>query len=182
MDKESLLTLGRPQKHCQNCGAEIDKITHHPSIIRAAGTRTLERLDYCPQCWDYIKEEAWDSFWITRREVKARVPKLTRRQRSVALRALFESLWEHRENAENREVEAHLYFLAHLLMKWGGLKWRASDRDGEGREIVIFEDPASGDALRVAAVETTDEQLAAMQARIEEFLREYVTEDEEITL
>jgi hypothetical protein len=171
MDKEVLLSISRPQKLCMNCNAPLDTIARHPSVLRLAA-HAAERADYCPECWQLLKDEAYDSFWITRRVPRER-PRLNRRQRSAALRALFESLWERREE-EN--VGPHLYLLAHLLMKWGGLRWKENQTDTQGREVVVFEDPASGDRIEVTSASADEERMAAIQREIEDFLREYAPE------
>ena len=182
MDKETLLSIGRPQRHCINCAASFDGIERHASVLRGDRADKIERLDYCPVCWEAIKDEAYRSFWITRRELKDRgMPKMTRRQRAVALRALFETLWEKREH-EDEDVTPHLYVLSHLLMKWGGLKWRENLEDAAGREIVVFEDPISGDALEIPSIDLSDEQLLEIKLQIENFLRDYVQEDQAVAL
>ncbi len=179
MDKETLLSLGRPQRKCMNCDGALDQIERHPSALRG-DRRRLERLDYCPECWERVKDEVFDSFWMVRRQTgPRRAPKLNRRQRSIALRALFESLWDRREQ---EDVAPELYLLAHLLMKWGGLRWRENVLDITGRPCVIFEDAASGDRVEIPEIELEDERLAAIQQRIEEFLAEHAQEGEEVEL
>jgi len=179
MDKEALQTIGRPHRTCANCDAALVQIERHASALRPAGRAKLERLDYCPDCWTAIKDEIYDSFWITRREVKAPRIRLNRRQRSVALRALFESLWDRREDDGSTSEEApelasaRLYVLAHLLLKWGGLRWRENRIDEDGRERVIFEDPASGTAIEIPGIELDDERTATVMQEIEDFLRHY---------
>lgn len=180
MDKETLLSIGRPQKTCANCNAPIDSVDRHPSTLKEEKEKRVERQDFCPECWDHIKNEAYDSFWITRRQPREKkVRKLNRRERSVALRALFESLWDKREE---EELAAHLFFLSHLLMKWGGLKWLHNAQDLDGREVVVFEDPTSGDRIDVTDVPVDDESIALIKLEIEEFLKQYAAEDEEIAL
>lgn len=182
MDKETLLSIGRPQRQCLNCAAPIDAIERHPSVLRGARAGKVERADYCPVCWEAIKDDTYRSFWITRREVKERgVPRMTRRQRAVALRALFESLWEKRED-EGQDVSPHLFVLSHLLMKWGGLKYRENRYEADGREVIVFEDPGSGDALDIPSVDLADEQLLEIKNQIEDFLRDFVQEDHAIAL
>ena len=180
MDKETFLNIPRPQKTCANCGAMIDTLGRHPSVIRLVRKEEAQRHDYCPACWDYLKQEVWDSFWITHREPpEHKAVRLSRRERAVALRALFESLWERRET---EDVGPHIYLLAHLLMKWGGLRWKENLQAPGGGEIVVFEEPASGDRLEVQSVELTDERLAMVKEEIEQFLRHYAPEDEDLSL
>ncbi len=169
MDKEALMAISRPQKLCMNCNAAIDTIERHPSVLRTTA-KQIERSDYCPDCWQQLKDDVYDSFWITKREHRMHVPRMTRRQRSAALRALFESLWERREE-EN--VGPHLYFLSHLLMKWGGLRWRENLLDVTGREVVVFEDPASGERIEVPTAPADDERMEAIQREIDDFLKDY---------
>ena len=182
MDKETLLSIGRPQRQCLNCSTPIDAIERHPSVLRGSRADKIERADYCPICWEAIKDETYRSFWITRRELKDRgMPKMTRRQRAVALRALFETLWEKRDS-EDEDVAPHLFVLSHLLMKWGGLKYRENQADANGREVIVFEDPASGDAIDIPSIDLTDEQLLEIKNQIEDFLRDYVQEDQAVAL
>ena len=177
LEKDLLLSINRPQKLCMNCNAPIDVIERHPSVLKLAAKKKLERWDYCPECWQQMKDESWESFWITKRAIKeVRARKLNRRERSAALRALFESIWDRRET---EEVGLHLYFLAHLLLKWGGLRWRENRLDEAGREVVVFEDPTTGDALEVSVVEADEEHIAAVNEEIERFLRQYASEDKE---
>jgi hypothetical protein len=175
MDKDLLLSIGRPQKLCMNCNAPLEKVERHPSVLKSLKTKNIERLDYCPECWRQMKDDAYESFWITKRVIKQRVRKLTRKERNTAMRALFESLWERREN---EDVGPHVYFLAHLLMKWGGLKWKDSRLDEAGRELIAFEDPATGDRLEVVGVEMDDERMDTVKNEIEEFLKQYASEDQ----
>jgi hypothetical protein len=93
----------------------------------------------------------------------------------MALRALFESLWERRET---EDMGLHIFFLAHLLLKWGGLKWKKNLVDANGRERVIFEDPATGDTIEVMAVEADDERMDAVKEEIEQFMKQYASEDQ----
>lgn len=180
MDKETLLSIGRPQRHCMNCKGPLDEIERHPSALKSEGERPVARYDFCPTCWEQLKDDAYDSFWLTRREVKARrMPKLTRRDRNMALRALFESLWDRRDS---EDVDAPLYLLAHLLMKWKGLIWRENEIDAAGRGHVIFEDPASGERISVAEVEIPDQKLVEIQQEIEDFMRQFAFNGEEVAL
>lgn len=180
MEKETLLSIGRPRKVCMNCHQPIEKMDRHPSVLKQQDEKAVQRFDYCPECWQQMKDEVYESFWITHRmPPQPRQVKLNRREKSTALRALFESMWEQRD-AE--DVEAHLYLMAHLLMKWGGLKWLESETDAWGREVVIFEDPATADRIEVRATNIDDETSRSIQERIEQFLREYYASQDDFSL
>lgn len=173
IEKEQILTLERPKGQCAECGAPLQDLDRHPSRLRMRENDS-ERADFCPDCWQFAKDEAYDSYWVTRRVKKEkRAPKLSRREKAVAARALFESLWEQREN---EEVDAHLYFLAHLLLRWGGLKWKRNEPAESGGEMLVFENPATNEEIEIRAVDTSEESIQAIKERIENFLREYSPE------
>ena len=175
IEKERLLTLERPRPHCTECNGVLEDLDSHPTRLMV-DEKELQRTDYCPDCWEFVKEETYDSFWVTRRIKKEkRVPKLSRREKAVAVRALFESLWEKRDR---EDVEVHLYFLAHLLLRWRGLRWKRNEVDAEGRELIVFEHPATGDLIEILSVDTTNESIAAIKEEIENFLRDYAPEQE----
>lgn len=178
ISKEALANIVRPHKNCMNCNAPIQEMPNHPSVLRHEGDE-LQRWDYCPACWEVIKREIYDCFWLARREQKPKgMPKLNRRQRNAALRALFESLWDRREEEDSAP---HLFILAHLLMKWGGLKY-LNETDGEdGRKYLVFEDPVSGDKLEIESMELEDERVLEVREAIENFLRESA-QDREVEL
>jgi hypothetical protein len=181
VDKEQLQALSRPRKLCMNCNAPIDMVERHPSVVKASDTQ-LERYDYCSACWEHVKDEVFDSFWMARREQRRRVPKLSRRQRSVALRALFESLRE-RQEEDDQDARARLFLIAHLLMKWGGLRWRENLTGvAPGDEVIVFEDPLSGERHEIASVSMDDAALARVKAEVEDFLRQCAPEEDEIAL
>lgn len=175
IDKEQLLSIERPKAKCVECDTALDELNHHPTRLRVRED-SPERADFCADCWEFAKGDAYDSFWVTRRIKKEkRIPKLSRREKAVAVRALFESLWERRDD---EDVEAHLYFLSHLLLRWGGLKWVRNKIAPDGGEIIVFENPATGDPIEVRTVDTSSDAIAEVKTRIENFLREYAPEND----
>lgn len=175
LDKESLLTIERPQPVCSECNAPLDDLERHPTGLRFA-QEDHRRRDFCPDCWQFAKADAYDSYWITKRVKKEKAaPKLSRREKAVAARALFEKLWEERER---EDVDVHLYFLSHLLLRWGGLRWKRSDTDAQGRELIVFENPVTGDLIEIRSVEASEQEILAVKERIEAFLRDYAPDEE----
>jgi hypothetical protein len=63
-------------------------------------------------------------------------------------------------------------------MKWGGLKWKESRVDAYDREIIVFEDPASGDRIEVIGIDPDDERMNAVKDEIEAFMKQYASEDQ----
>lgn len=172
--KDQLLAIERPRARCSGCDASLDDFDRHPSRLRIKD-ETPERADFCPECWERMKADAYDSYWQSKRTKRRKeIPKLSRREKAIAVRALFESLWDQRDR---EDVDVHLYFLSHLLMKWGGLRWRRSVQDDEGRETVVFENPQSGDEIEIRSVSITEGSLDPVKTRVEDFLREYAPEN-----
>jgi hypothetical protein len=65
-----------------------------------------------------------------------------------------------------------------LLLRWGGLKWKASDVDDQGRELIVFENPVTGDAIEIRSVAASEAEILEVKERIEAFLREYAPDEE----
>lgn len=176
MNKEQILAIERPAPTCAECNRPIEDLDRHPTRLKIQLDDQTKRGDYCPECWEFIKSEAYDSYWVTKREKRERrLPKLSRREKAIAARALFESLWDQRDR---EDVDADLYMLAHLLMKWGGLKWKADTTDEEGREIIVFENPLSGDRIEIRSVPMADEQAEFIKQRLEGYLREHAPDND----
>lgn len=174
IEKEQLLQLERPKGQCAECGAPLEELPRHPSRLRLRAKES-ERSDFCPDCWQFAKDDAYDSYWLTKRvKRERRAPRLSRREKAVAARALFESLWDQRDR---EDVDAHLYFLAHLLLRWGGLKFRKRESADEG-ERLVFENPATGEEIELRSVDADEASIQAIKERIENFLRDYSPEGE----
>ncbi len=175
LEREPWLGIERPRAHCSECNAPLEDLERHPTRLILLAEAPLRR-DTCPDCWDLVRSEAYHSYWVTRRlKPEPPTPRLSRREKALAVRALFESLWDQRER---EDLDDHLYVLAHLLLRWGGLKWRGRGRDERGRPTVVFENPATGDPLALPAVEPPEAIVEAIKARIESFLREHAPEAE----
>jgi hypothetical protein len=130
------------------------------------------RLDYCATCWADIKERAYFSFWIGRRTESDQPPrKLNRVERNLALAALYDSLAE-RDDSET-DFTPHLYFLAHLLMKFRIFKWQPGIEDPETGETVIrFTRTDAEDEVRLPEVEMPPELIATIKNEIEVYLEQ----------
>lgn len=126
------------------------------------------RQDYCPSCWEKARQKNYFSFWIARREPPKPRKIKNRKERNAALLAYFDVLL-----AKNDPAYAqHLYFLAHLLMKFGVLKWVRSDPPAEedGRERIIFRNTATDDLVTIEAVPLEDEAVARIKKEIDEYI------------
>jgi hypothetical protein len=184
MDKELYLKITRPQNACVKCGAAIADAGKHPSVIFAAepqfeaGAEDDEegvlRQDFCPACWEEIRGTDYFSFWLARRE-KPRPRKVqNRRERNTMLLSYFDHLYQQ----GSHEHAQHLYFMAHLLMKFSVFRWvRNEPPAAEGLPgRVVFRNTASDDFVTVEEVTMDEERLVAIKREVDEFLNRAVTE------
>lgn len=130
------------------------------------------RADYCESCWNKMKEEAWFSFWIGKRTTSD-LPKkrLNRTERNLALVALFDSLSD-RIDGEN-DFTPHLFFIAHLLMKFKIFKWHPSEENPQTGETTLrFSRSDSEDEVRISDMEMPPEMIVKVKEEIESYLEE----------
>lgn len=144
-----------------------------PSPRASDDDEGFHRHDYCPVCWQRMKDDAWFSFWIGRRN-PSDLPKkkLNRTERNLALAALFDSL---AERDDENDYSPHLFFIAHLLMKYKVFKWSPSVRDEKtGQEMIRFLrvgiDPE--EEVLIPDMEMTDETILRVKTEVEEYLEE----------
>lgn len=183
-DKELYLKIGRPQNACVQCGVVISHAGKHPSaLLDPDGPDTAPRedvtlrRDYCQECWQKLGHEPYVGFWLARREApKVRAVK-TRKERNAALLSYFELLRQ--ENSDPTDERAQsLFFIAHLLMKYGVLKWVRSDAPAGPRatEIIVFRNPAADEMVEIESVELDDQRIAEIKKEVDEYLARAVAE------
>lgn len=181
VQKDLYLKIGRPQNTCVACGATIAHAGKHPSVLRtpaepvlgAAGGTEQEgprREDYCADCWKELAERDFVGFWLAKREPPKPRKIETRKERNAAVLAWFEHLQRQEPDAE---VLQSLYFLAHLLMKYGVLKWQRTDKTTDDDEVVVFRATGTEDDVFVASVELTDERIVEIKRDLDEYLLQY---------
>ena len=135
------------------------------------------RYDYCETCWTSIKDNAFFSFWIGKpNETNLPPRKLNRAERNVALVALFDSLSERLD--EENDYAPHLFFLAHLLMKYRIFKWRPGVTDPQtGHKMLRFERADSEDPVLISDIELPDEMILKIKDEIETYLHQSTGQD-----
>lgn len=193
MDKELYLKIGRPHNTCTLCGTPIAVAGKHASVLLVAGEDTHAgggagaaapasaaattdadqdagplRQDYCPGCWEKVRQKNYYSFWIARREAPKPKKIRNRKERNTALLAYFDVLYQKKDPAYG----PHLYFLAHLLMKFSVLKWMRTDPPAEAGagERLIFRNTATDDLVTVETVPLEDETVARIKREIDDFI------------
>lgn len=126
------------------------------------------RQDYCPTCWDKVRQKNYFSFWIARREAPKPRKIKNRKERNAALLAYFDVLVQKNDPA----YAQHLFFLAHLLMKFSVLKWVRSDPPAEegGRERIVFRNTSTDDLVTIDSVALEDEAVARIKREIDEYI------------
>lgn len=130
------------------------------------------RLDYCEACWQELKDRAFFSFWVSKRATND-LPrkKLSKTERNLALVALFDSLSE-RDDSEV-DFTPHLFFLAHLLMKFKIFKWIATKPDPKTGDLVIhFSRTDSEEEVLVSDLDMPPEMVVRIKEEIESYLSE----------
>lgn len=127
MKRDSLKRIGRPAKACMACGAPLDAIERHPSVLReeldasaaveeseagadeakAAAPSDSEgaslREDYCPSCWGKLEAEGYFSFWLARRKPRRSLSAFVKKRRNATLLDLFEGSFREAESAPSAE-------------------------------------------------------------------------------
>ncbi len=185
MEKELYLRIGRPHNVCALCNKPIAVAGKHPSALleteekpapkEQSGGKKGEaepdgplREDYCPDCWEKARQKNYFSFWISRREAPKPRKIKSRKERNAALLAYFDFLLQKNDPA----YAQHLYFLAHLLMKFSALKWVRSDppANRESGERIVFRNTQSDDLVTVEAVALEDDAVARIKREIDEFI------------
>lgn len=182
MEKEQYLKIGRPQNTCVLCGTTIAVAGKHASVLlppgaeqeareKGAGEEPGEgpqRQDYCPACWEKARQKNYFSFWIARREAPKPRKLKNRKERNAALLAYFDLLHQKNDSA----YAQHLYFLAHLLMKFSVLKWVRSEKPAEegGPERIVFRNTATDDLVTIDSVPLEDEAVARIKKEIDDYI------------
>ncbi len=177
-EKDSYLKIGRPHNACETCGTAIAHAGKHPSLLRKAAptgkgqvnAEGPQREDYCAACWQELAKQDFVGYWVTRREAP-KVRKIeTKKERNAALASWFEHL---RMQDADDEIRQSLFFLSHLLMKYGVLKWQRTETANDKSETVIFRQQGSDDEIAVFVVDVTDERSVEIKRELDEFLLHY---------
>jgi len=177
MDRESYLQIHRPANQCVLCGASLIEEGRHPSAIEEGRTPEGEeepaRRDFCSKCWENRGDQKYFSHWLVKRARPEPNRRLAKAERNEVLWRLFSAL----SGRKDRQTEAHLFLLAHLLMKYGILKWRANRRDDEGNNWIVFEHPQTNEEFKVRDRSMGDEALIRTLKEIEDLVGKEVNPD-----
>ena len=131
------------------------------------------RIDYCPECWAEIKDRAYFSFWLGKpRDDDAPKRRLNKAERNLALAALFDSLVERQDEAEE-DFTPHLFFLAHLLMKFKIFKWKPGTTDPDsGARMLLFDRTDCDEEVTIPDILMPPEMVVKVKEEVEAYLKE----------
>jgi len=182
-EKDLYLKIGRPHNTCIACNAEISHAGKHPSVLRRGGSPAGEnngelpldpdaprREDYCSDCWQKFSESDFMGFWVTKREPPKQRKIESKKERNAGLVAWFEHL---QGLPQDEEIRQSLFFLGHLLMKYGVFKWQRTEKDETGIETIYFRPTGSEEEVSIVATELTDERSVEIKRELDAFLLQY---------
>lgn len=189
IEKDMYLKIGRPRNTCAACGTVISHAGKHPSVLRVGGNQPNDgtelpldpnaphREDYCADCWKKYTERDFMSFWVTKREAPKQRKIESKKERNAGLLAWFEHLQSLPQDLETRQS---IYFLAHLLMKYGVFKWQRTETSPEGGEQIFFRQGSAEEEIVVASEELDDERSLEIKKVLDAFLLQYANSQPEL--
>lgn len=158
-----------PGHKCAVCGRDLALVNKHPSVLEVnKGGLAAERRDVCPECWEkQAADHEFYSFWVTQREAPKPDMKLERAERNRRLLALFEAM---RTATDPKRYRAHLYVLAHTLMKYRLFKWEGTRKGEAGESWLLFRDVSTEELIEIEDVNPNDDGLIGVMRGIERVL------------
>lgn len=167
MDRDQYLQVDRPGNQCVLCGQSLVEQGRHPSVLNegstAEGDEKFQRTDFCSICWEKLPDRNYFSFWLAKRTRPESNRRLAKSERNEILWRLFSALSTH----PGPETHTQLFILAHLLMKYGLLRWRSNQSDAEGVNWIVFEHAPTGEECRVREIPLGDATLIQTLQEIE---------------
>ena len=109
-------------------------------------------------------------FWVTKREPPKQRKIESKKERNAGLVAWFEHL---QGLPQDEEIRQSLFFLGHLLMKYGVFKWQRTETDEAGTETIFFRPTGSEEEVSVVATELTDERSVEIKRELDAFLVQF---------
>lgn len=162
--------IKRPADKCLMCGEPLDKFNRHPSALNTdEENQVLIRYDYCPDCWEKVKEHPFFCRWLAKR-----IPKDTHSKRELrqSTNQYLLQLFEETQHSDDQNRSARLFILAHLLMRLREFNWCGYEIDTEtNKRVLVFEKVRSRKRVYIPDVKLSYEQLAEAQRFVDEILK-----------
>lgn len=168
MTTESYLQFRRPDRECLLCGTLLAQEGKHPSILKLSQKEEAIRQDFCARCWENLEKRDYFSYWLTKRIQEgpsAEERRLARSERNEALWALFNALYAQK----NPDLDAQLFLLAHLLMKYRVIHFTGTNEDGE----LLFLHKPTQESYTIQDLPLEEISFTDVKSAIDERLQEY---------
>jgi len=161
LDREAYLKFNRAGNHCLLCGIPLNVNGAHPSLIELSAGDEAVRKDFCPTCWGAMGRAQYFSYWVTKRIDAPSVAqrRLAKSERNEALWRLFSAL----HMAGNSELDAQLFLLAHLLLRYRVMVFLGVSADGRLR----FQNPKFEEEFLIREIPANSADFAAMNKELE---------------
>lgn len=152
--------IARSTRTCAGTGEAIPAGAPFFSAL-IEGEESFERKDFLPAAWPEADKSAFFSYWKNKgSEVKEEKKQAVDYDR---LLAFYDSL----ENAEEPQKRLFRYVLALILVRRRRLRLEDMGRTDDGDRLVVY-DRRRGKTVEITAPEASREELAAVQAKLNE--------------
>jgi hypothetical protein len=159
--QEPPFEIEKPADNCLLCGKSLADEEKHPSVLANEANQHI-RKDYCRECWRKIKDKEYFCFWLAKRLKPAPGKREAKRKTRTILHNLYNDL----SQKSSDDYSAHLFILAHLLMRLKVFRWEATLKDEAGNQLLRFYDTVNDQAILLRAPSISDEKLAALRNEI----------------
>lgn len=159
--KEPEFEIEKPGDHCLLCAKSLTDQEKHPSILTSEENKQI-RKDYCAECWRKLRDRNYFCFWVAKRLKPTPSKSEGKRKVKTMLYNLFKSL----SAQSSPDYSAHLFVLAHLLMKLKVFKWLETLKDSSETQTLRFYDTVADHEVHVHVPPITDDQLSTLKNQI----------------
>jgi len=199
--KTEPIKIEKSSNYCLSCNKLLTDEEHHTSILKEEDSQEtgFERKDYCNDCWQKIQDKNYYLFWIKKRIKIRKDKKISKKERNQIILSYFNHLTIRNEELnQKKELEAsniqnadevniqsyqesatqsidyryHLYFIAHLLMKYGVFTWKKDIRDEKGNVTIIFENRYTDEEVIIEETQSPVEVIKIIKEDLQTYLKE----------
>ncbi len=121
--------IARTEGTCHACQRKFEPGDHLVATVRD-GEQELQRLDYCPECWDSsdTSRDPLLGVWRTR------LPQAREKKKLFVDDEVLVSFFQRLEDAEEESRVAFRFVIALVLMRKKKLAYESSKTDDQGRD------------------------------------------------
>ena len=189
--KTEPIKIEKSSNYCLSCNKLLTDEDRHTSILVKEESKEtgFERKDYCNDCWKKIQDKNYYLFWIKKRIKIKKDKNISKKERNQIILSYFnylqskdkETILKDEAIAQEQDIESvnqtidykyHLYFISHLLMKYGVFKWKKDIRDEEGSINIIFENRYTDEVVIIKDAQPSVETITTIKQDLQAFLKE----------